>query len=415
MSPDREKRHSTVEFTQQRLSEYYRSAELELPPRFTKREFGFFYYAGKGMQRPVAFKTRDEVKEFLWRRTPAHVYFSSAYYEKPEVPMAEKKWLGADLVFDLDADHIAGADRMTYPEMLEKVKEEFIKLIEDFLVRDFGFREDQMDVVFSGGRGYHLHIRAQEVLGLDSGERRSIVDYITGNNIDWELVSFDSLKAGAGGWMGKLARGLIDGLEAMGRMERKKAIREISRFPGVGKTTAGRLYDKLDGIIMRLKDLDEEGKLEFLKDRYPDLETEGLRDLIETHDILGGDILSGKKEQMAFFEHIAKGMVIPLQKGETDEPVTSDVKRLIRMPTSIHGKSSFRVTPMSLGELEGFDPLKHAIAFPDDPVGVEGTANAEIPLRGDLYRVKKGERVELPTFAAMFMFCRGQAVLGRPG
>ena len=78
----------TIRFIQDSFRDYYKDADILVPPRFTKREYGFFYLGGKGMQRPVAFKTRSEVKSFLSRRAPAHCYFSSAYYERPEVPMA---------------------------------------------------------------------------------------------------------------------------------------------------------------------------------------------------------------------------------------------------------------------------------------------------------------------------------------
>ena len=37
---------------------------------------------------------------------PAHVYFSTAYYKDPTAPMEAKGWMGADLVFDIDADHL---------------------------------------------------------------------------------------------------------------------------------------------------------------------------------------------------------------------------------------------------------------------------------------------------------------------
>src|SRR2546428_807020 len=37
---------------------------------------------------------------------PSHVYFSTAYYREPTAPMEEKGWIGADLVFDIDADHL---------------------------------------------------------------------------------------------------------------------------------------------------------------------------------------------------------------------------------------------------------------------------------------------------------------------
>jgi len=42
--------------------------------------------------------------------------------------------------------------------MLAAVKKETQKLL-GFLTADFGFAEDKMSAAFSGGRGYHIHIR----------------------------------------------------------------------------------------------------------------------------------------------------------------------------------------------------------------------------------------------------------------
>ena len=38
-------------------------------------------------------------------------------------------------------------------------------------------------------------------------------------------------------------------------------------------------------------------------------------------------------------------------KGETDEPVTADVKRLIRLPGSLHGKSGLKVVTLTRGRV----------------------------------------------------------------
>jgi DNA primase small subunit len=46
--------------------------------------------------------------------------------------MNEKNWLGAELIFDLDADHLPDAPR-NYADMLELVKKETFKLM-DFLL-----------------------------------------------------------------------------------------------------------------------------------------------------------------------------------------------------------------------------------------------------------------------------------------
>ena len=66
--------------------------------------------------------------------------------------------------------------------MLELVKKETQKLL-TFLLSDFGFSESKMSVVFSGGRGYHIHVRDPRVFSFGSDERREIVDYLAGRGL----------------------------------------------------------------------------------------------------------------------------------------------------------------------------------------------------------------------------------------
>ena len=65
------------------------------------------------------------------------MYYSSAYYRRPEEKvMLEKQWMGAELIFDLDADHLAGADKLTYSQILEEVKRHTERLVFKFLMDD---------------------------------------------------------------------------------------------------------------------------------------------------------------------------------------------------------------------------------------------------------------------------------------
>ncbi|MDG6220424.1 MAG: DNA primase small subunit domain-containing protein, partial [Candidatus Thermoplasmatota archaeon] len=191
-------------FIQSRFSIYYENAELQMPPRFGKREWGFFLWGGKGMVRPVVFNTRQELRAFLVSRAPRHAYFSTAYYRDPRVPMAQKEWLGADLIFDLDADHLPGAEEMEYDEMLGRVKVEFVKLLDVYILGDLGFEEKDVEIVFSGGRGYHVHVRHPKVIGLGTHERREIVDYVTGKGLDEDiLLDNQTVKLDRMDWGGK--------------------------------------------------------------------------------------------------------------------------------------------------------------------------------------------------------------------
>ncbi len=53
----------------------------------------------------------------LAETVPSDVYHSCAYYENPDFDMDKKGWIGADLVFDIDADHI--------PTTCNKIHDEF--------------------------------------------------------------------------------------------------------------------------------------------------------------------------------------------------------------------------------------------------------------------------------------------------
>ncbi|KUE73437.1 hypothetical protein AUQ37_02025 [Candidatus Methanomethylophilus sp. 1R26] len=88
---------------------YYRSFTPEMPHRFARKEFGFIPFGGT-MRRHMAFQSPEDLKFFMATRVPRHSYYSTSYYRYPAKPeMDLKEWLGAELIFDLDADHLAGA------------------------------------------------------------------------------------------------------------------------------------------------------------------------------------------------------------------------------------------------------------------------------------------------------------------
>ena len=85
-----------------------------LPPSLEQREWGFVLFNPGGaemrMRRHVGFSGKEELDQYIRNLVPQHTYYSTAYYEKPDAgTMAEKGWCGADLIFDLDADHSCGA------------------------------------------------------------------------------------------------------------------------------------------------------------------------------------------------------------------------------------------------------------------------------------------------------------------
>ena len=185
-----------------RFRDYYRRQDFSLPPGADAREWGHIpWSAGPGttMVRHSALLDLGDFEDFLARERPQHVYFSAGRYDDPGAgSMSEKNWQGSDLIFDLDADHLPsvtlGED--TYAEMLWECKAALERLL-SFLERDFGFRD--LEIVFSGGRGYHVHVRDRGVQKLDRGARREIVDYVRGTGLRFEALLESEAVGGSAG------------------------------------------------------------------------------------------------------------------------------------------------------------------------------------------------------------------------
>jgi DNA primase small subunit len=396
-----ERKEAALRYVKAKFKQYYASRPLRLPPRFGRREFGFIFFNGGFVQRHLSFSSEADLYSFVLSRLPAHIYHSAAYYEKPAAPtMAEKGWMGADLIFDLDADHIPGWQGMGYRGMLEAVKGQVIRLIDEFLVEDLGFDEGDMAISFSGARGYHIHIRDPRVVSLESHERREIVDYITGTDLDLEVLArseaFEVRTYGGmtrplkrlriprptdPGWRGRAARGIVTWLETLSTLPEEEALKEIQRLDGVGKVTARKVYDTL------FKRLGKEKALERVSG--------GVLDIFPRPGALSV---------------AAQG--VDIMRGATDEPVTSDIKRLIRLVGSLHGKTGLMVVPLTRDRLEDFDPLVEAVPphYSHDRIRVRLPKGIKTDMMGETFNLKPGQN-SVPEYLAIFLVCRGVATL----
>ncbi len=406
---------ASVRFVMNMFSRHYRESGLVMPERFAKREFGFMFFDRDFVMRHLAFPTRAALKKYLVEQVPAHAYYSCAYYETPDAPtMAEKKWQGADLIFDLDADHVEGAKSLPYEKMLERVKVEVRRLIDEFLLGDLGFGEEELKIVFSGGRGYHIHVNSPRVLRLSSHERREIVDYVTGTGLDIDWIFPESTfetgrfmdkvevaqKRGMpsledGGWRARIRRGIdslladLDGKDSEAGLA---GLRQIVKDSGldIGRKTVEGVYEDLFG-----------GR-------------PGQRGVDRMRSENAFEVFSEKRHVDAFLS-IVDVLVKGRMKGETDEPVTSDIKRLIRLPSSLHGKTGFEVVPMSRETLDTFDPFMDAVpkAFGSADVAVTAEKPVSVKLRGEQFSLHEGENA-VPEFAATYLVCRRLASIPSP-
>jgi len=399
-------------FIRDNFADYYKqnSTSILPPSSLERREFGFLLEQ-RVMVRHKGFINADSLRSSLCAVVPSDVYYSSAYYERPEEKMKAKGWLGADLVFDIDADHIptpcatihdlwvctgcGASGKGEHPKKcscggikfkekpwpceicLEASKVEAIKLV-DVLTDDFGFSSKVVTVAFSGHRGYHVHVESESIRGLDSLARKEIVDYVMGIGLEAEFhgivknasptrrVSGPDLNDR--GWRGRIAKGTYDFLLSASK-------EELMRI-GLKTRHVNSLIKHRNAI---LESWNEKGPWGIIKNIS--LET---------------------------WRKIAQyGM--DKQSVKIDTVVTPDINRLIRLPNSLHGKTGLKKVEFPVTHIEDFDPLKSAVAFKTGEVTVHVSTVPQFRVEDEIYGPFEGEKVELPTAAALMLLCKGMA------
>ncbi|WP_410767036.1 DNA primase small subunit PriS [Haloferax sp. DFSO60] len=377
----------TREYLEGRFGDYYRSATVPLPPAPSEREWGVIPWSAGGtrMHRHQSLLDLGELEDYLARTAPRHVYFSSARFADPGASsMDDKDWREADLVFDIDADHLPGVDpeETSYAEMLAAGKdatENLLSLLDD----DFEFQD--MQVVFSGGRGYHVHVRDEGIRSLDSEARREIVDYIRAIDLDFDgLIETRAGDRGItqrvlrteGGWGRRTHDRLLEFVDGLMELEEEAALNRLQELDGVGegraKTILGAFRNNPDAI--RTGNVEAGGP--------------GVRTLVD-----------------ALAHEVVESETAPI-----DEPVTTDTKRLIRLPKSLHGGSGLVVQPLTREEFEEFDPLVDAVPdrFRGREITIRVTDPGPVTFDGDTFTLDSGVQ-SISESVGIFLMARGRA------
>jgi DNA primase small subunit len=363
----------------QYFREYYYKNHLGIPDMLFQREIGFIPFNGT-MIRHKKFNGQMEIERFARRSVPRHLYYSSSYYRFPDQhKMMEKEWLGAELIFDLDADHIEGADKMTYMEILAEVKKHTMRLL-DMLTQDFGFDSDNLRLYFSGGRGYHVHVESDRIYTMDSDSRREIGDYIRieGLNMD-DLKMLDDTYFEFG-ILKKFNMYISDFYKNIDEDYIKKALGK-SWWTYMNYLKKYYNGEKIIDFLSR----ENGNKFKLLIKQNKSNENAS----IDYDRIMLGKILEDfKKSELA----------------EIDEPVTTDIHRLIRFPYSLHGKTGLMVKPVAIDQLKLFNPLDEAIpeVYREGEVKINLKIDKfSIAMNKENYNISGGENV-VPLYLAIF-------------
>ena len=349
-----------------KFGEYYRNMHLNdlwIPPRLRTREWMFVGFDGNPPERHRGFRHPEQLHQHVIRKSPMSCFYSTAYYNDPnERKMKDKGWLGADLIFDLDGDHLPGVTDGDFPAMIDVIQDQAWSLWNDFLEPEYGFDSKYLQVTFSGHRGFHLHYRSPKIWSLDSAARRELVAHIKGEGVDVHTLLQGPdcawrrrVLLGINAVLIRLDRASIDSTDGrLALRELKDIIDSRIKIPGSEIKRCGN--DTLRSIAEKVQDNNRRKLLE-----------EGIQSGV-LRPVFGGR--KGGNQYDKVFRELVKGdgTVVLGNAGETDENVTIDVKRVIRWPTSLHGKSGLKVVELPLSRLDRsssnpFDPLTEAVPW----------------------------------------------------
>lgn len=298
---------------------------------FSTREFGFVSLNGKFF-RNYSFEEPKELQDFMIDRCPTDAYIGAVYDEPPtrETPIHKLEWMGHELVFDIDINDYdavrkyvcdcTGAGQVCI-RCWQLINVSII-MIDETLRRDFGMN----DIVwlFSGRRGVHAWVRDRVGFNLDRDQRQSIIDYLSVVRGEDETARVQDRTGLKYDFRKRLETTVF---EYYLKNVRRKDLIEL----GLSASAAS-------SIIKQLKH--QEGRVD---------------------DNLARDF-NYKLGKVNKYDEIIRRWA-----PRIDHKVSIDLRRLLRMPTSIHGKTGCiaRILDPDPKVIFNFDPVNEPSIFPE--------------------------------------------------
>ncbi len=358
---------------------YYKSkARLWAPHDLRLREVAIQPWGLDTYKRHLSVRSLDELRELLAAEAARHAYYSSARYRYPDASdMDSKGWMGADLVFDIDADHLPyctdivkvpvdGKEESFTPNACIKLAAEHVVHLVDVLEYELGIPRQSIRVEFSGHRGFHVVAYLPDDspwLTASSDVRRELVNYLKALDLDPALLEIN----------------VPDDIKRYRR--RVSPLVPSKEHPGIRGRLARIAYRLAlrEGRIVLAEKLSKGASLASLRRVEPDFE----------------DILMKAKDYVSI---------------EVDEQVTIDTKRLIRIPGSLNGKTSLPVIVVDVDKLDEFTVTSSLSPFNDlGKVTVRYRVDTpKLEVLGEvLASARSGERRRLPAPIALYLASKG--------
>ncbi|HZD35010.1 MAG TPA: DNA primase small subunit domain-containing protein [Nitrososphaeraceae archaeon] len=362
--------------------EFYfkRGNKVEEPSKIQNREFGLMGFNG-AMRRHLKFSSLGGLIASLVFETPSDAFVSNAEYDFPFLPINEKGWRGADLIFDIDlkdldlkcaeshsystciscrssytsgpiencpkcgSNSFAGS---TLPcgKCIRGLKNEVLKL-HHFLTSDIGIDPEVINTYFSGNNGFHVHVLDGSFYELNSQARADLAAYIMGEGILTDVIG--AIKGSRNDFR---IRFPVGGLDYGWR-------KRISDRLGISISS----QRKVTNIIREL------GGLEQFRKRLSEITSE-------------------------------MGVKI-------DAQVTTDIHRVFRVPGTLNGKSG--LTKIRCVDINSFDPFDASCQLSSREIVIKITLpKLKVRLRGETFDLAD-QPGRVPMFTGVYLISKGLA------
>ena len=347
---------------------------IHVPENPSEREFGFQKFSS-GMNRHISLKTDKDLHLLLMQKVPSDMYCSNACYSFPNLPMNEKDWKNAELIFDIDAKDLDVKNReehscikctecnevaqlqqscpkcksnklskitLSCNECITAAKDQ-VKRLNEILINDFGIEPSNIQVFFSGNEGFHIYVNKSDYQKAGARERSDIVDYIMFRGAIPETFGFKKYSTEKislpdfeePGWRGRLSKALYGSRSKRSQVSKKIISSGYHEF---------------------------QKQLEILKDQI------GVR---------------------------------------IDPNVTADIHRIFRLPGSLNSKSG--LAKVHVNNIDDFDPYVDACFIDSDDVEVIANCPIQFSLKNKKFGPFNHETILIPKYAAIYMICKGVA------
>jgi len=377
------------------VKHYYSSAPLALSD-FPRREFAFQMWDQPGPNlRNRSFTSIDTLRTSLTILTPKAVYASNALYLDPANPDKKKKDLKAvDLAFDLDFTDLTEERKQDgFWENIEEIAKDTILLIEEVLP-SLGIPQESLLISFSGGKGFHVRVCDNKYHSLTKNQRRQIQEYVKGKDL---IPRFTF------------------GFSRKGRQQRKVSwSKKEYGWQGHVSNACEEYFSNIINNDMPTAmafvkvnwPYHESGKEQGKKKRCTDGTVSEIVQIIKNNSDIakGGNIQSlfSKKTQFNYVRDSIVQWAKSKYAVEIDLSVTQDMRRILRVPGSLHCKTGIPCMAVSLEDLKDIERIKerHREIVGDDEMEITTPHPVKTP-----YDVLDSGTHVLPRHRALCALC----------